>query len=75
MTQVLFRRVRCRPVQYQRVRYQRAGGNDPGFVIGSAATCWVVWNISTVPGFLLGTAADPYRFGLDMVILALRRQA
>ena len=30
------------------IRYQREGGNDPGFVIGSAATCWVVWNISTV---------------------------
>ena len=52
------------------IRYQRQGGNDPGFVIGSAATCWVVWNISTVPGFVLGTAADPYRFGLDMVIPA-----
>src|SRR5689334_3551276 len=25
------------------IRYQREGGNDPGFVIGSAATCYVTW--------------------------------
>ncbi len=52
------------------IRYQREGGNDPGFVIGSAATCWVVWTVSTAPGFWLGSSADPYRFGLDMVIPA-----
>jgi 4-azaleucine resistance transporter AzlC len=52
------------------IRYQREGGTDPGFVIGSAATCWVVWVTSTAPGYWLGAAADPYRFGLDMVIPA-----
>jgi predicted branched-subunit amino acid permease len=52
------------------IRYQREGGNDPGFVIGSAATCYVIWTASTAPGYWLGTAADPYRFGLDMVIPA-----
>jgi predicted branched-subunit amino acid permease len=52
------------------IRYQREGGTDPGFVIGSAATCWVVWSVSTPAGYWLGTAADPYRFGLDMVIPA-----
>ena len=52
------------------IRYQREGGTDPGFVIGSAATCWAVWVVSTAPGFWLGTAADPYRFGLDMVMPA-----
>lgn len=52
------------------IRYQREGGSDPGFVIGSAATCWVVWTTSTAPGFWLGAAADPFRFGLDMVMPA-----
>ena len=52
------------------IRYQREGGTDPGFVIGSAATCWVVWVASTAPGYWLGAAADPYKFGLDMVIPA-----
>ena len=52
------------------IRYQREGGNDPGFVIGSAATCYVTWVVSTAPGYWLGAAADPHRFGLDMVIPA-----
>ncbi|MCK9918783.1 AzlC family ABC transporter permease [Microbacteriaceae bacterium K1510] len=52
------------------LRYRRNGGSDPGFVIGSAATCWVVWVISTAPGYWLGAAVDPYRFGLDMVMPA-----
>ncbi len=52
------------------IRYQREGGSDPGFVIGSAATCWVIWVVSTAPGFWLGIASDPYRFGLDMVMPA-----
>jgi 4-azaleucine resistance transporter AzlC len=52
------------------IRYQRNGGDDPGFVIGSAATCWVIWVISTAPGYWLGSAVDPYRFGLDMVMPA-----
>jgi predicted branched-subunit amino acid permease len=52
------------------LRYQRNGGDDPGFVFGSAAMCWIVWVVSTGPGFWLGSAADPHRFGLDMVIPA-----
>lgn len=52
------------------LRYQRNGGDDPGFLFGSAATCWVVWVVSVAPGFWLGSAADPHRFGLDMVIPA-----
>ena len=52
------------------LRYQRNGGTDPGFIFGSAAACWVVWVVSTVPGFLLGASVDPYRFGLDMVMPA-----
>jgi predicted branched-subunit amino acid permease len=52
------------------IRYQREGGDDPGFVLGSAATCYVTWVVSTAPGYWLGAAADPYRFGLDMVIPA-----
>jgi 4-azaleucine resistance transporter AzlC len=52
------------------LRYQRNGGTDPGFIFGSAATCWVVWVASTAPGFWLGAAVDPHRFGLDMVMPA-----
>lgn len=52
------------------IRYQRNGGHDPGFVFGSAATCWVVWVVSTAPGYWLGSAVDPHRFGLDMVMPA-----
>jgi 4-azaleucine resistance transporter AzlC len=52
------------------LRYQRNGGDDPGFVFGSAAMCWIVWVVSCAPGFWLGAAADPHRFGLDMVIPA-----
>jgi 4-azaleucine resistance transporter AzlC len=51
-------------------RYQREGGDDPGFVIGSAMICWLVWVISTAPGFWLGSAVDPQAFGLDMVMPA-----
>lgn len=51
-------------------RYQREGGDDPGFVIGSAAVCWVVWVVSTAPGYWLGSAVDPLTFGLDMVMPA-----
>lgn len=52
------------------MRYQRNGGTDPGFLFGAAATCWVVWVLSTAPGFWLGSAVDPFRFGLDMVMPA-----
>jgi len=52
------------------MRYQRNGGDDPGFLFGSAATCWVVWVVSTAPGYWLGASADPHRFGLDMVMPA-----
>lgn len=52
------------------LRYQRNGGDDPGFVFGSAAMCWIVWVVSTGAGFWLGSTADPHRFGLDMVISA-----
>ena len=52
------------------LRDQRNGGDDPGFVFGSAAMCWIVWVVSTGAGFGLGSAANPYRFGLDMVIPA-----
>ena len=52
------------------LRYERNGGRDPGFIFGSAAACWVVWVVSTAPGFWLGSSVDPYRFGLDMVMPA-----
>lgn len=52
------------------LRYQRNGGDDPGFLFGSAAMCWIVWVASTGPGYWLASAADPHRFGLDMVIPA-----
>ena len=52
------------------LRYERNGGTDPGFIFGSAAACWVVWVVSTAPGFWLGSSVDPYRFGLDMVMPA-----
>jgi 4-azaleucine resistance transporter AzlC len=52
------------------LRYERNGGTDPGFIFGSAASCWVVWVVSTAPGFWLGSSVDPYRFGLDMVMPA-----
>jgi predicted branched-subunit amino acid permease len=52
------------------LRYQRNGGDDPGFAFGSAAVCWIVWVVATGAGFWLGSAADPHRFGLDMVIPA-----
>src|SRR4029078_2840218 len=53
------------------IRYQRDGGNDAGFVIGSAATCYVTWVVSTAAGYWLGAAAAPYGFGLAMRITAL----
>ncbi len=52
------------------LRYERNGGTDPGFIFGSAAACWVVWVVSTAPGFWLGSSVAPYRFGLDMVMPA-----
>ena len=56
------------------LRYQRNGGNDPGFVFGSAAVCWIVWVvIDRRPASGWGRPADPYRFGLDMVVPAFFR--
>jgi predicted branched-subunit amino acid permease len=51
------------------MRYRAQGGNDAAMLLGSGVATWVVWVLSCIPGFLLGSAiGDPHRFALDLVM-------
>jgi predicted branched-subunit amino acid permease len=53
------------------LRYYADGGRDPAFLLGSGMMMWLVWVLSTIPGFWLGASVgDPHSFGLDLVMPA-----
>lgn len=53
------------------LRYHANGGRDPGYLLGTCVTMYVVWVLATIPGYLMGAfAGNPNRFGLDMVMPA-----
>lgn len=59
------------PAWLSSMRYRNNGGSDPAYLFGSGLVIYFVWVVSAVPGYWLGsTVADPYRFGLDLVIPA-----
>jgi 4-azaleucine resistance transporter AzlC len=50
-------------------RYHNNGGRDPGFVLGSCVSCWLLWVLPTAPGYWLGASlGDPQRFGIDLIM-------
>lgn len=50
-------------------RYHGEGGRDLGVLVGAGVALWIVWTLSTVPGYLLGAlVADPRSFGIDLVM-------
>lgn len=50
-------------------RYRAGGGRDLGMLIGAGVSCWLVWVVMTVPGYLAGSLIpDPKVYGLDMVM-------
>ncbi|HUF81496.1 MAG TPA: AzlC family ABC transporter permease [Burkholderiales bacterium] len=51
------------------LRYRAEGGADGSILLGSGVALWLVWTGSTAAGHLLGSlAADPGRYGLDLVM-------
>jgi predicted branched-subunit amino acid permease len=49
--------------------YHGRGGRDVGVLFGAGLTLWVVWVLSTVPGYLAGALVEePRRLGLDLVM-------
>jgi predicted branched-subunit amino acid permease len=52
-------------------RYHANGGSDPAYLLGGGVMTYVIWAVSTVAGFWLGTSiGDPRSFGLDLVMPA-----
>ncbi|HEX2554355.1 MAG TPA: AzlC family ABC transporter permease [Microvirga sp.] len=50
-------------------RYREEGGRDVGVLFGAGIALWVLWVLSTVPGYLAGAlVSEPRRFGLDLVM-------
>jgi predicted branched-subunit amino acid permease len=51
------------------MRYRQQGGNDAAMLLGCSVASWVVWVVSCIPGFVLGSMiGDAHRFGLDLVV-------
>jgi predicted branched-subunit amino acid permease len=49
--------------------YYERGGRDIGMFIGAGGVLWVMWVITPIPGYLLGSLiADPRTVGLDLVM-------
>ncbi len=48
------------------------GETDVGYLFGGGVLLWVIWQLGTVGGFLIGGAlGDPKSLGLDAVVIAL----
>jgi 4-azaleucine resistance transporter AzlC len=51
--------------------YHARGGRDAAILVGGGLAFWLLWVVSVVPGYLLGTlASDQRAFGLDMILPA-----
>ena len=52
-------------------RYRNHGGADASFFVGGGILLYVVWFLSSVPGYLLaGQLSDPKKYGVDLVMPA-----
>jgi predicted branched-subunit amino acid permease len=52
-------------------RYRDHGGANAWYFVGGGLVLYVVWLVSSVPGFLLaGQLADPKKYGVDLVMPA-----
>ena len=50
-------------------RYRGEGGRDLGVLVGAGILLWVVWVLTTIPGYLLGSlVSDPRKYGIDLVM-------
>lgn len=50
-------------------RYREGGGRDLGVFLGAGLLSWVIWVLSTLPGYLAGAlVSEPRRFALDLVM-------
>jgi len=50
-------------------RYYNEGGRDVGMLLGSGVALWIVWQITTIIGFLAGALVpEPRALGLDLVM-------
>ena len=53
------------------MRYREHGGANAWFFVGGGLVLYVVWLLSSVPGFLLAEQlTDPKRYGVDVVVPA-----
>ncbi len=52
-------------------RYRNHGGADAWFFVGGGIVLYVLWFLSSVPGYLLaGQLSDPKKYGVDLVVPA-----
>ena len=52
-------------------RYRNHGGADASFFVGGGILLYVVWFLSSVPGYLIaGQLSDPKKYGVDLIMPA-----
>ncbi|WP_315835520.1 AzlC family ABC transporter permease [Bradyrhizobium prioriisuperbiae] len=52
-------------------RYREHGGANAWYFVGGGIVLYMVWLVSSIPGFLLaGQLADPKKYGVDLVMPA-----
>ncbi len=52
-------------------RYSTHGGADASFFVGGGIVLYIVWFVSSLPGYLLaGQLSDPKKYGVDLVVPA-----
>lgn len=50
-------------------RYRGEGGRDLGVLVGAGILLWVIWVLTTIPGYLVGSlVTDPRKYGIDLVM-------
>ncbi len=53
------------------MRYREHGGANAWYFVGGGLVLYVVWLLSSIPGFLLaGQLTDPRKYGVDLVMPA-----
>jgi len=52
-------------------RYRNHGGADASFFVSGGIVLYVLWFVSSLPGYLLaGQLSDPKKYGVDLVVPA-----
>ncbi|MBB5052976.1 putative branched-subunit amino acid permease [Afipia massiliensis] len=52
-------------------RYRNHGGADASFFVSGGVVLYVLWFVSSLPGYLLaGQLSDPKKYGVDLVVPA-----